>query len=73
MEAETRRTISVEEAANFLGIGRSYGYLLARKGQLPGVFKIGNRYRVSTKILFDYIEVWSTEQESFHNQEADSL
>ena len=41
------RTISVEEAAEMLGIGRTSGYAAARAGNLPGVIRIGRRVVVS--------------------------
>jgi excisionase family DNA binding protein len=38
-------TVTVEEAAKMLGIGRQLGYELARSGRLP-VLRLGNRYVV---------------------------
>lgn len=40
-------TLTVEEAARRLGIGRSLAYDLARRGELPGVLRLGRTYRVS--------------------------
>ena len=37
-----RRTVTVEEAAKVLGIGRSAAYLAVRTGELPSL-KIGRR------------------------------
>ena len=42
-----RRTMSVEEAAIALGIGRTTAYALARAGQLPGVLRFGRRLVIS--------------------------
>jgi excisionase family DNA binding protein len=39
--------LSVEAAAARFGIGRSLAYELARRGELPGVIKLGGRYVVS--------------------------
>jgi excisionase family DNA binding protein len=40
--------ISVEEAAQLLGIGRGTAYAAAREGTLPGlVARIGSRYVIS--------------------------
>jgi excisionase family DNA binding protein len=39
--------VSLEAAAVMLGIGVSTAYSLARRGQLPGAVKLGNRWRVS--------------------------
>lgn len=40
-------TLSVDEAATLLGIGRSLAYDLARRGELPGVLRLGHRLVVS--------------------------
>jgi excisionase family DNA binding protein len=40
-----RQTLTVEEAARALGIGRSAAYLAVRRGDLP-VIRIGRRYVV---------------------------
>ena len=45
-----RRTLTVEEAARALGIGRSAGYAAARNGELPTV-KIGRRLLVPRDAL----------------------
>jgi excisionase family DNA binding protein len=49
--AVASRTMSVEEAARELGIGRQHAYKLARSGELPGVIKLGTRYVVSRERL----------------------
>ena len=49
-------TMSVEEAAQLLGIGRSLAYDLARRGELPGVLRLGEkRLRVSRPALERYL------------------
>ena len=54
-------TISVQEAAEILGISRRYGFELARKGLLPGVRRLGGgegkkgKYLVSKKLLEDWL------------------
>ena len=45
------RTISVEDAARELGIGRQLAYQLARTGELPGVLRLGHRFVVSRERL----------------------
>jgi excisionase family DNA binding protein len=45
------QTISVEEAARQLGIGRTLAYELARSGELPGAIKLGGRIVVSERAL----------------------
>ena len=44
-------TISVEQAAQRLGIGRTLAYELARSGDLPGVIKLGSRIVVSERVI----------------------
>ena len=49
-------TLSVEEAAKVLGIGRSLAFDLARRGELPGVLRLGQkRLRVSRTALERYL------------------
>ena len=45
------RTMSVEEAAAALGIGRTTAYELARRGELPGALRLGRRLVVSRTAL----------------------
>lgn len=47
----SRTTLTVEEAAQWLGIGRTLAYELARRGELPGVLRLGRVYRVSIPAL----------------------
>ena len=54
MEVATKpesQTITVEQAAALLGIGRGLAYELAKRGELPGVLKLGGRYVVSRQRL----------------------
>ena len=39
--------ISVPESARLLGISKDLAYDLARRGELPGAFQLGRRWRVS--------------------------
>ncbi|MGD0254764.1 MAG: helix-turn-helix domain-containing protein [Acidimicrobiales bacterium] len=50
-DVEERDTISVEETAQILGISRGLSYALARRGELPGVLRLGSRLRVSVHAL----------------------
>ena len=43
----SRSTVTVEEAAPILGIGRSTAYVLARSGELP-TLRLGRRFVVPT-------------------------
>lgn len=42
---------TVEKAGRALGIGRSLAYDLARRGELPGVIRLGARFVVSVPAL----------------------
>ena len=48
-------TVSIEEALPLLGIGRTLGYEAARRGELPGCFRVGYRYRVSLPLLYRHL------------------
>jgi excisionase family DNA binding protein len=52
-----RRTLTVEEAARVLGIGRQVAYELARAGKLPGVLRLGHRYVISQVALNRYLDL----------------
>jgi len=39
--------VSMPEAARLLGISKDLAYDLARRGELPGAFQLGRRWRVS--------------------------
>lgn len=45
MTNDTKLTLTVEEAANLLGIGRQLAYDLVRTGRLPAL-RLGHRYVV---------------------------
>lgn len=47
VEREQPLTITVEEAAHLLGVGRGTAYGLARCGELPGAIRLGGRIVVS--------------------------
>jgi excisionase family DNA binding protein len=55
-DAQERKTLTVEEAARVLGIGRQVAYELARIGKLPGVLRLGHRYVISRIALDRYLE-----------------
>lgn len=48
-------TISVEDAARLLGISRGLCYEAARRGELPGVIRLGRRILVSRARLLEFI------------------
>ena len=50
-----KKTYSIEETAQILGIGRQTAYELARKQELPGVRKLGGRFIVSKIELESYL------------------
>jgi excisionase family DNA binding protein len=51
-----RLTVSVEEAGAMLGISRGSAYEAAKRGDLPGVLKIGRRLVVSRARLLAALE-----------------
>jgi excisionase family DNA binding protein len=51
MEPVNRRTYSIEEAAQMLGVSRNHAYDMAKEGQLPAI-KLGKRL-VIPKAPFD--------------------
>jgi predicted DNA-binding transcriptional regulator AlpA len=46
-----RRTVSIEEFAAAVGISRTSAYTLAKRGELPGLIRLGGRYVVATSAL----------------------
>jgi excisionase family DNA binding protein len=50
--AGARRTYSVEEAAEMIGLSRNAAYRACRAGDFPGLIKVGRRYLIS-KVEFD--------------------
>ncbi len=46
-----RRTVSIEEFAAAVGISRTSAYNLARRGEVPGLIKLGGRYVVARAAL----------------------
>ena len=50
----TRTTITIEEAASLLGIGRTAAYEAARRGQLP-TRRLGRRLLVPVPALLDWL------------------
>ena len=51
-----QETLSIEEAAQLLGISRKTAYKYAKIGELPGVRLLGTRYKVSKKLLEDWVD-----------------
>lgn len=52
MDREKRKTYSIEEAAELLGIGRNQAYEAAKRGDIP-VIRIGARRMLVPKLAFD--------------------
>lgn len=50
-----RQTLTIMEAARMLGIGRQMAYELARRGELPGIKRLGGRFIVSRIQLEEYL------------------
>ena len=49
-QTDDRRTVSVEQAARELGIGRGLAYECARRGEIP-VLRVGRRFLVPRAAL----------------------
>ena len=56
-KAEERPTISVEEAAVILGIGRATAYRCVNSGEIPSV-RFGTRVRVPTAALRQLLKLY---------------
>lgn len=50
---EASATISIEQAAQRLGIGRSLAYQLARTGDLPGLICLGEHRKLVSRVQLD--------------------
>lgn len=48
-----RLTLTIGEAAAVLGISRNLAYDLARRGELPGIIKLGQKRLVVSKSQLD--------------------
>lgn len=57
-----KKTISVEEAAKILGIGRNTAYEAARSGELPTI-RVGRRILVPYAAIERMLGIGVTEQE----------
>jgi len=51
-----RLTITVEEAADLLGLGRSAAYEAARRGQIPSR-RLGRRVVIAVPLLLEWLGV----------------
>ena len=54
--ADFVETISVAQAGVLLGISRKTAYKYAKTGELPGVRKLGWRYKVAKHKLEEWLE-----------------
>ena len=50
----SKLTMSVSEAADWLGISRAFAYELVARGEIPSI-RLGRRVLVPTKRLFDFV------------------
>lgn len=53
MSNASAATVTVEEAAKLLGIGRNLAYELARRGELPGAIRIGTKRLVVSRAALE--------------------
>ena len=61
---ERKSTLTVEEAAELLGIGRSLAYELAQRGEFPGVIRLGRRLVVSRAVIERLLEHGPQQQQA---------
>ena len=54
LQRSERTTISVEEAAKYLGIGRAAAYLAVKNGELPSL-RLGSRILVPVRALLELL------------------
>ena len=54
LQRSERSTISVEEAAKYLGIGRAAAYLAVKNGELPSL-RLGSRILVPVRALLELL------------------
>lgn len=48
-----RLTLTIAEAAAMLGISRNLAYELARRGELPGIIKLGQKRLVVSRLAIE--------------------
>ena len=48
-----RLTYSIAEACVLLGVSRNLGYQLAKRGELPGLIRLGSKRRVVSKLAIN--------------------
>lgn len=53
MQDNERLTYSISEAAAILGISRNLAYSLARRGELPGTIKLGQKRLVVSRVQLE--------------------
>ena len=53
MQTSQRLTFTIKEAAAKLGISKNLAYDLARRGELPGVIRLGDKRLVVSKIQLE--------------------
>lgn len=50
------QTMTLEQAAKYVGISRSLAYDLARAGKFPGCNRLGKRFVVSKRVIAKWLE-----------------
>lgn len=59
--ADTTPTfLTIEEVAELLRLSERHVYALARKGELPGAIKLGNRWRIHRGVLIAWMKAEAT-------------
>ena len=52
---DKRLTVSIKEAAIMLGCSKGLAYSLARRGELPGVIKLGKKRMVCSRAVLERV------------------
>ena len=55
MQNDGRLTYTIKETAAKLGISKNLAYDLARRGELPGVIKLGDKRLVVSKVKLEHL------------------
>ena len=70
MQTDGRLTYTIKEAAAKLGISKNLAYELARRGELPGVIKLGEKRIVVSRIQLEHLLSGEGKEESYPSQGA---
>lgn len=67
MTDNERQTVTVRQAAAMLGISKNLAYDLARRGELPGVIKLGKKRLVVSRTQLEKLLLGDSETKQVHD------